>query len=48
MNYNNVDGRDGEEEDKTVQKRFGMNIMGVLSGQLYATKVRYRTIEEGE
>ena len=44
VNYNNVGHQDGEnndhEGDKSTQ-RFGMNIMGVLSSQLYATKVRY-------
>ncbi len=47
VNYNNVDGRDGEEEDETAQRRFGMNIMGVLSGQLYATKVRHQQLRRG-
>ena len=42
VKYNNVGGEDGHEEDASVQhRRFGMNIMGVLSGQLYATKVRH-------
>ena len=44
--YNNIGHQDGEnndhEGDKSTQ-RFGMNIMGVLSSQLYATKVRITT-----
>ena len=47
MKYNYVGGEDGQEEDESVQhRRFGMNIMGVLSGQLYATKVRHRLMGE--
>ena len=42
VNYNNVGQEDGESEEEEQQKhRFGVNIMGVISGQLYATKVRY-------
>eukprot|EP00984_Skeletonema_dohrnii_P020626 scaffold10113_cov94-Skeletonema_dohrnii-CCMP3373.AAC.1 len=45
VNYNNVGHQNGEnndhEGDKKSTQRFGMNIMGVLSSQLYATKVRY-------
>ena len=49
MNYNTVGHEDGDGEEEKERKhyhhllrsRFGMNFMGVLSGQLYVTKVRF-------
>ena len=49
MNYNTVGHEDGDGEEEKERKhyhllrsRFGMNFMGVLSGQLYVTKVRFQ------
>jgi hypothetical protein len=42
VSYNNIGQHDDGENEEVHKrnKRFGMNIMGVISGQLYATKVR--------
>lgn len=48
--YNSVGKDDGEKELEENRKlnnhhqRFGMNVMGVLSGQFYATKVSKMTL----
>ena len=49
VTYNSVGKDDGEKEESEWKlnnhhQRFGMNVMGVLSGQFYATKVSKMTL----
>ena len=49
VRYNSVGKEDGSEESEERKlnnhhQRFGMNVMGVLSGQFYATKVSKMTL----
>ena len=47
VTYNSVGNEEGDEESEQKlnnhqHQRFGMNVMGVLSGQFYVTKVSVR------
>ena len=49
VTYNSVGKDDGSEEESERKlnnhhQRFGMNVMGVLSGQFYVTKVSMMTL----
>ena len=49
VTYNSVGEEDGSEEESerklnNQHQRFGMNVMGVLSGQFYANKVSKMTL----